>query len=89
MYYRVRDAAPAAARVAALLAAVAARTGLRGVLQRRADDPSTWMEVFAPVPDVAAFLQVLATCEVEAGVAEVIDGTRHRECFVPLDTAAP
>lgn len=88
VYYRVSDATRAAPRVTALLADVEACTGVRGVLQRRADDAATWMEVFGAVRDVASFLDVLAACEARAGIAAVLDGPRHRECFVPLEHGA-
>lgn len=89
VYYRVSDGARATPHVAALLADVEVRTGVRGVLQRRADDPSTWMEVFAAVSDIALFLETLAHAEARAGIAAVIDGARHRECFVPLEHGTP
>lgn len=91
VYYRVTGAgSAAAAAVAALLRDVELATGVAGTLLRRRDDASTWMEVFAPIADVDAFLLSLAACEAGAGIAGVVDeGTRRRECFVPLDVAAP
>jgi hypothetical protein len=33
-------------RIRALLAEVESRTGIRGTLSARSDDPTTWMEIF-------------------------------------------
>ena len=65
VYYRIvagnrRDRAAARAVIADLQRQVAATTGVRGTLQARRDDASTWMEVYAPVDAPAAFARALA-----------------------------
>lgn len=84
VYYRVSDPArlrPAAER---LLAAVAAESGIRGRLLRRADDPATWMEVYEAVADPAVFLATLCRLAQAAGFDGNGHEKRHEEIFVPL-----
>jgi hypothetical protein len=83
VYYRVTgDARAARAAVAAMMADLEARTGVAGRLLVRADDPSTWMEVYEPVPHPAAFGRALAACVRRHGVAAfACDGQRHVERF--------
>ena len=83
VYYRVDgDMAAARAKIAALTAEVEARTGVSGRLLARCDDPSTWMEVYEPVRDAAAFARALAACVRKTGAAAVAaDGMRRIECF--------
>lgn len=63
VYYRVTEPQSRAARdaVEALLRDVARDTGVKGRLLRRADDPTTWMEVYEDVPDADALLASLDT----------------------------
>jgi len=86
VYYRVtRDDAAARSAIASLQAAVEAETGIAGRLLARCDDPSTWMEIYAPVADAPAFarrLEELAQCHRAAAIA--CEGRRHAECFAPL-----
>jgi hypothetical protein len=86
VYYRVvADSMGARDAVAALLAAVEAATGVAGRLVARCDDPATWMEIYEPVADAAAFTRQLA--ELARGqrcAAITVDGRRHAECFAPL-----
>ena len=86
VYYRVtRDTPSARAAVAAMFADVEARTGVAGRLLARADDPSTWMEIYEPVAHPAAFARVLAACVRRHGVeAFARDGRRHVERFRAL-----
>jgi hypothetical protein len=83
VYYHVEgDMMAARARIAALMAEVEARTGISGRLLARCDDPSTWMEVYEPVRDAAAFARALAACVRRIGAAAVAaDGVRRIECF--------
>jgi hypothetical protein len=90
VYYRVAaDHAAAREAVAALLAAVEAATGVAGRLLARRDDPATWMEIYEPVADPAAFLHRLAELARHHRVAAIAgDGHRHAECFAPLPPLA-
>lgn len=84
IYYRVIDTAEAVARVRALQAAVAARSGVRGRLMRRRDEDATLMEIYPAVLDPAAFEAVLEEEVASHGLAELIEpGTaRHVERFI-------
>jgi hypothetical protein len=83
VYYRVTgDARSARAAVGAMMADLEARTGVAGRLLVRADDPSTWMEVYEPVHHPAAFGRALVACVRRHGVAAFAnDGQRHVERF--------
>jgi hypothetical protein len=84
VYYRVaeRDAIDAEQQVRSMLARLACRTGVAGTLMKRRDDPATWMEVYANVPDAADFERALAAAESEFDVALYAEGSRTRECFI-------
>ena len=61
VYYRVEPARLEELRavVAALFSEVHAATRIQGRLQRRRDDPSTWMEIYENVADPADFERAL------------------------------
>ncbi|ENO80431.1 hypothetical protein C664_01775 [Thauera sp. 63] len=87
IYYRVRpeqDVEIARASVAAMQAAVARRTGVQGRLMQRADDATTWMEVYEDVGDRAAFMVVLEAEAVAHRLADLVaeGAARHVEHFV-------
>lgn len=88
IYYRIRagaDPADALASVCAMQAILARRAGIAARVMRRADDPTTWMEVYEDVTDATAFEAALQA-EVEAHrLADLLEpGTaRHLERFVP------
>jgi Domain of unknown function (DUF4936) len=86
VYYRVAaDSTAARKRIRAMLADIEARTGVMGTLLVRSDDPTTWMETYAPVARAAMFRRVLATLAQEHGAgALTTDGRRHVEEFAPL-----
>jgi hypothetical protein len=86
VYYRVAaDTRAARARIDALIDDVEARTGIRGSLLARSDDPTTWMEQYLSVARPAAFRRVLATvAQVHDALAITRDGARHVEQFAPL-----
>jgi hypothetical protein len=86
VYYRIAaDTREARERVEALIEDVAARTGVRGNLSARTDDPTTWMELYAPVEGPASFRRVLASvAHAHNALALTVDGTRHVEQFAPL-----
>ncbi|WP_332671889.1 DUF4936 family protein [Aromatoleum sp.] len=85
IYYRVRsDATRARAKVRAMQASLATRTGVAGHLMERCGDDATWMEIYESVADPAAFEAALGI-EIEAHkLAALIEpgSTRHLERFV-------
>ncbi|VVD67439.1 hypothetical protein PMO31116_00421 [Pandoraea morbifera] len=97
VYYRVstHDAAPARLAAAHLLALAAARFGVRGRLQWRVGAPeshaatlcTTWMERYDQVDD--AFVAALPSLVAESGLATLVQGERHVECFVDATDAPP
>jgi len=86
VYYRVAaDDAAARDAIGTLLAAVEAATGVAGRLLARCDDPATWVEIYEPVADGAAFARRLEElAHRHRATAITIDGRRHAECFAPL-----
>lgn len=94
VYYRVSSHNAAAARqaVAQLFALTAARFGVSGRLQWRADTSAndtaagttTWMERYDDVSP--AFVASLAPLAVESGLTALIEGDRHTECFIDAPT---
>ncbi|MEO8305348.1 MAG: DUF4936 family protein [Betaproteobacteria bacterium] len=86
VYYRVAaDTAEARALIAALMTDVAARTGIRGRLLARCEDPSTWMEVYESIVEPAPFLRVLDESVTANGASRVsIDGRRTIERFCAI-----
>jgi len=86
VYYRVNGAGDATvrARVDAVQSEVFAATGVRGRLLRRRDDPATWMEIYEPVADAAAFEQALDAALARHGFAALLASgdVRHTERFV-------
>ncbi len=90
VYYKVpqANAARLEPMVRALLARLAADTGIAGQLKRRPeskDGVQTWMEVFPGVD--AGFAALLDTYAGEAGIAGLIDGPRRAEVFVEFTCA--
>lgn len=86
IYYRSRHPErELAAIVGEMQAALARETGVAGRLMRRADDPSTWMEVYEAVTDAADFEQRLAAAVARFALERLLDGQarRHVERFVP------
>ena len=83
VYYRiVADTAAARERIGALMADVEVRTGVAGTLLARCDDPSTWMEMYAPVTRAATFRRLLAMLARKHEVTALTpDGRRHVEQF--------
>jgi hypothetical protein len=86
VYYRIAaDTRAARDRIGALIEDVAARTGVRGSLSARSDDPTTWMEHYASVVRPASFRRTLASlAQVHGAPALTKDGVRHVEEFAPL-----
>jgi hypothetical protein len=91
VYYRlVGEAGAAHAAVAAVFADLEARTGISGRLLERREPPCTWMEVYEPVTQPAAFLRLLAAAVRRHGLAAfAADSGRALERFAaPLGGTA-
>jgi len=86
VYYRIAaDTRGARQQIRALMEEVAARTGIRGELSARSDDPTTWMEQYPSVARAASFRRMLAAlAQVHGAFALTGDGVRHVEEFAPL-----
>ena len=86
VYYRIAaDTREARQRIAALIEDVAGRTGVRGSLSARSDDPTTWMELYASVARPASFRRVLTRiADTHRAAALTVDGVRHVEQFASL-----
>lgn len=88
VYYRVApDKAERAKRVIeALQDDVFARTGVRGRLLHRHDDPATWMEIYEGISDEQAFDTALAAAVERCGFSGVLAAGSRRvsEIFGPL-----
>lgn len=87
IYYRsTRSESDVRAAVGAMQAALARETGVGGRLMRRADDPTTWMEVYESVGDPAGFERSLAAAVARCEVDRLLtaDARRHVERFVAV-----
>ena len=87
IYYRLRadlDADIAHASVRAMQAALERATGIAGRLLQRADDASTWMEIYEGVTEHAAFMHALEREATAHRLADLLEsgGVRHLECFM-------
>lgn len=91
IYYRVRaeETERAETAVNALMDEVAARTGIHGRLMLRADDPTTWMEVYEHVAEPEAFREVLEAATQASGLTDLMqDARRHIEHFCQREISA-
>ncbi len=91
IYYRVQADSRAALlpQVKAMQAELANQFALSPGLKRRADvqdDIQTWMEVYTGAP--AGFAAVVEQAARRYGLAALIDGARHVETFVALESCA-
>jgi len=88
VYYRVAlDQAERAQRVvAALQEEVLKRTGVRGRLLHRRDDPVTWMEIYEGIADERAFDASLAAAVERCAFPSVLAAGSQRitEIFGPV-----
>ena len=85
VYYRTQAEAGEVQRVVAELQRLLEReTGVRGRLMRRADDPSTWMEIYEGVVARDAFERAALAAVERSGFARLLEGDarRHVERFV-------
>lgn len=85
IYYRV-DAVHAGAcadAVQKLLTAVRERTGIRGRVLKKRNEPLLWMEIYEPVADEAKFEWELAEAVAASGITPLLQAgsARHVECF--------
>jgi hypothetical protein len=87
IYYRLSPERmeQAAARVAAMQAALRAQTGIAGRRLRRADDALTWMEIYEPVDDAGSSESALQRLAALHLLDELLapGERRHLERFVP------
>lgn len=85
IYYRVDAAKTDACALAVrkLLSAVQNRTGIRGRMLKKRNEPLLWMEIYEPVADEAKFEWELAEAVAASGIAPLLQAgsTRHIECF--------
>jgi len=85
IYYRVDAAQTGACTqiVQKLLAAVHARTGIRGRMLKKRNEPLLWMEIYEPVADEAKFEWELAEAVAASKINTLLQegSARHTECF--------
>lgn len=85
IYYRVDPAKTGACAVAVeyLLDALHKKTGIRGRVMKKRNEPLLWMEVYENVSDEAGFEWELAEAVAGSGIGKLLqDGSaRHTECF--------
>jgi hypothetical protein len=87
IYYRsARPEGDLRAAVGAMQEALGRETGITGRLMRRADDPTTWMEVYESVSDAAGFEHSLAAAVVRFELDRLLaaDARRHVERFIAV-----
>jgi hypothetical protein len=87
VYYRVAPEREAAARTAlrALLADVAATSGVTGRAFVKTTEPLLWMEVYEGVAEVERWMASLAALAERHGLMNCLaDGHRHVEVFEPM-----
>ncbi|WP_374604417.1 DUF4936 family protein [Niveibacterium sp.] len=84
IYYKVEATLADDAAIAAtwLLDEVERRTGVRGSLMRRVDDPLTWMEEYRAVGDPVSLLRAVEKALQASELLSLLQGTRHIETFV-------
>jgi hypothetical protein len=83
VYYRIdpAQASLAAARINALLAAMAEHCIQPPRRMVRCDDAGTWMETYEGIADFAAFAKALDVAAQRFDCAAFTRGERHLECF--------
>lgn len=90
VWYRVAgDACEARAAVTAMMLDLAFECSVAGRLMKRADDPSTWMEIYESIDDPASFERALARAVARHDAALFADGGRHVERFVACGALDP
>ena len=88
VYYRIdsEQMALAAARIDALLGAMAWHCDTLPRRLSRCDDTTTWMEVYEGIADFAVFATALDTAAHRFDCSTFTRGERHLECFRAPDT---
>lgn len=85
IYYRVEPvhAAACGEAVGKLLDAVQHRTGIRGRVLKKRNEPLLWMEIYEHVADEAKFEWELAEAVAAAQIQPLLQAgsQRHTECF--------
>jgi len=85
IYYRVDPVQAEACAVAVqnLLATMQDRSGIRGRVLKKRNEPLLWMEIYEPVSDEAKFEWELAEAVAANGINALLQAgsTRHTECF--------
>ena len=83
IYYRVaaRDWHETETLVRSMQARLACRTGIRGRLLKKQQEPGLWMEIYESVPQTAKFERHLAEVEAEFDIDMFLESPRHREIF--------
>lgn len=90
VWYRVAgDRCEARSAVTAMMLDLAEDCGVVGRLMKRADDPSTWMEVYEPVDDMDAFARALEVASARHGAGRYAESGRHVERFVGCGALDP
>lgn len=87
VYYRVAPAQQTAAlaAVSRLFVELQSQTGVTGRLMHRADDATTWMEVYEGLDDTEAFGKILAKASEASGLPALLDDAKRvTECFVDI-----
>jgi hypothetical protein len=83
VYYRVSEnsAHEAELLVRAMQARLACRSGVRGRLLTKRDDPGLWMEIYEQVTQPERFELLLDQAVDEFDVAMFLETPRRQECF--------
>lgn len=83
IYYRVDgNFLPIKQQTNALMAEIQQKTGITGRLLQRRDDAHTWMEIYEPVGDAAAFSAALQAAVARQPLLAVLQ--RHEEWFIGM-----
>lgn len=90
IYYRIdaAQAALAADRIDALLGTMAGHCSRPPQRLIRCDDPTTWMEIYEGIADLAGFEAALNAAAQAFNCAAFTRGERHLECFAPAKLPA-
>ncbi len=90
VWYRVTDDGPEAeAALRGMMARVACRTGVRGQLLKKRDEPHLWLELYPGVTDAGAFETQLAQAAAAYDVDMFVADARRMECFLAALAASP
>lgn len=83
IYYRVDgNFLPIQQQANLLLAEIQKKTGIKGRLLQRRDDAHTWMEIYEPISDAAAFSTMLQVVVARQPLLAALQ--RHEEWFTEM-----